>query len=126
MPPPRLKDSPIVLDKEPLSGKDPTKVDGQADPTQQGQSKGPPKEELEQKKKKSEPKKKPTAWIEIKLVDDQNKPVAHEPYQITLPDGTTVHEGLLDDQGQARVSGFAPGTCKVTFPSLDAREWRGK
>jgi type VI secretion system secreted protein VgrG len=68
-------------------------------------------------------KKKPH-WIEIELIDDQGKPVAGEHYRITLPDGTTLAEGRLDMKGRARVDGIDPGTCKVTFPDLDATTWR--
>jgi type VI secretion system secreted protein VgrG len=65
-------------------------------------------------------------WIEIKLVDTENKPVPGEPYRITLPDGQTVAEGTLDEKGFARVDGIDPGTCKVTFPNLDTSVWRKK
>jgi type VI secretion system secreted protein VgrG len=65
-------------------------------------------------------------WIEIKLVDDAGKPVPGEPYKITLPDGTTVADGTLDDKGFARVDGIDPGTCKVTFPNLDKDSWKPK
>jgi type VI secretion system secreted protein VgrG len=68
-------------------------------------------------------KKKPH-WIEIELIDEQGKPVPGEHYRITLPDGTTLAEGRLDMKGRARVDGIDPGTCKVTFPDLDARTWR--
>ncbi len=65
-----------------------------------------------------------TSWIEIVLVDEADKPVAGERYKITLPDGTTVREGSLDDKGFARVDGIEPGTCKVTFPELDKDAWK--
>jgi type VI secretion system secreted protein VgrG len=68
-------------------------------------------------------KKKPH-WIEIELIDQQGKPVPGEHYRITLPDGTTLAEGRLDDKGRARVDGIDPGTCKVTFPELDRTTWR--
>ena len=63
-------------------------------------------------------------WIEIELVDEQGKPVPGERYKITLPDGTTLAEGTLDEKGRARVDGIDPGTCKVTFPNLDAPSWK--
>ena len=66
------------------------------------------------------------SWIEIKLVDETNKPVPGERYRITLPDGTTLAEGTLDENGFARVDGIDPGTCKVTFPNLDQTAWRRK
>ena len=65
-------------------------------------------------------------WIEIKLVDQAGKPVPGEPYQITLPDGTTIADGTLDEKGFARVDNIDPGTCKVTFPNLDKDAWKPK
>ena len=65
-------------------------------------------------------------WIEIELLDKDNKPVPGEPYRVTLPDGQTVAEGTLDDKGVARVDGIDPGSCKVTFPQRDKRSWKPK
>ena len=72
----------------------------------------------------SEEAKKKKHWIEIELIDDKGKPVPGERYRITLPDGTTLAEGTLDAKGRARVDGIDPGTCKVTFPDLDAPTWK--
>jgi type VI secretion system secreted protein VgrG len=74
--------------------------------------------EEENKQKKS--------WIEIELMDEANKPVPGEAYRVTLPDGTTLAEGTLDEKGFARVDGIDPGTCKVTFPNLDKDAWQPK
>ena len=63
-----------------------------------------------------------TAWIEVELVDEDGEPVPGERYRITLPDDS-VAEGSLDDKGKARVEGFKPGNCKVTFPDLDKEAW---
>jgi type VI secretion system secreted protein VgrG len=63
------------------------------------------------------------SWIEIELVDEDGNPVPGEPYEITLPDGTTVARGTLDQNGFARVSGCDPGTCRITFPRLDRDAW---
>ena len=62
-------------------------------------------------------------WIEIELVDERGRPVPNERYSIELPDGA-VRNGSLDAQGLARLDGIQPGTCKVTFPRLDGREWK--
>ena len=62
-------------------------------------------------------------WIEIALADEAGKPVAGEKYRITLPDGATLAEGTLDEKGKARVEGFDPGSCKVTFPEIDEELW---
>ena len=63
------------------------------------------------------------SWIEIELVDEDDKPVPGETYEITLSDGT-VASGSLDEKGFARVDGIEPGTCKVTFPRLDKDAWK--
>lgn len=79
----------------------------------------PPPESAEEAAKKK-------SWIEIVLVDKNNKPVPGEPYIITLPDGTNSITGTLDQEGFARVDGIDPGTCKVTFPRLDKDTWKPK
>jgi len=63
------------------------------------------------------------SWVEIELVDEDDNPVPGEKYKVTLPDGKTVAEGTLDEVGYAKVSGIDPGTCKITFPTLDKDAW---
>ena len=70
----------------------------------------PPQTNAEKQQKKS--------WIEIKLLDEENRPVPGEPYEIKLPDGSVV-EGTLDGEGFARVDGIDPGSAEVKFPRLD-------
>ena len=65
-------------------------------------------------------------WIEIELLDEDGNPVSGETYSITLPDGTTVADGTLDEKGRARVDNIDPGTCKITFPNLDGEAWQPK
>jgi len=67
-----------------------------------------------------------THWIEIKLTDEQGKPVPGEPYRVVLPDGQTAVEGTLDEKGMARVEGIDSGTCTVTFPNRDKSAWAPK
>jgi len=68
-------------------------------------------------------KEKKLSWIEIELVDEEGKPVPSEKYSIDLPDGRKK-EGMLDSEGRARVDGIDPGTCNVSFPDRDAKDWK--
>jgi hypothetical protein len=68
------------------------------------------------------PKPKKT-WVEVELLDWEGNPAANERYEIRLPDGS-LQEGRLDASGHARFTGIDPGTCEVTFPDFDGREWR--
>lgn len=64
-----------------------------------------------------------TYVVELYLVDQDDHPVADQPYVVTLPDGST-REGTLDGQGRARVGGLTSAEgCEVCFPSLDADSW---
>lgn len=63
-----------------------------------------------------------TTWIELELLDEDEQPVAGEPYRIELSDGS-VATGTLDAHGHARVDGIPPGECQVTFPKLDEDAW---
>ena len=67
-----------------------------------------------------------THFIEINLVDEDSKPVPGEAYKVTLPDGTTVADGTLDEKGHARVENIDPGNCTVTFPNIDQDAWEPK
>jgi len=66
---------------------------------------------------------KKTDWIEIKLVDQEGKPVPGEKYRVELPDGS-IRQGVLNSEGVAWEGNLDPGTCKITFPDLDGTEWR--
>jgi type VI secretion system secreted protein VgrG len=63
------------------------------------------------------------SWISIKLVDQDNHSVPGEPFRIKLPDGSIV-DGQLDKKGLARISGIDPGSCQVSFPNRDAKDWK--
>jgi hypothetical protein len=65
---------------------------------------------------------KPTTWIGVRLMGADDRPIANERYRITAPDGA-IREGRLDDAGEIVLDGIDPGTCRVSFPDLDAREW---
>ncbi|PYS40769.1 MAG: hypothetical protein DMG14_09475 [Acidobacteria bacterium] len=68
-------------------------------------------------------KDKKLSWVEIELVDGEGKPIPSEKYLLELPDGKK-REGMLDSEGRARVDGIDPGTCKVSFPNRDAKDWK--
>jgi Rhs element Vgr protein len=70
-----------------------------------------------------EKQEKKLSWIEIELVDEAGDPVPSEKYLIELPDGTS-RSGMLDSKGYARIDGIDPGTCKVSFPDRDAKDWK--
>jgi hypothetical protein len=71
--------------------------------------------------RRAPPKKK--TWIEIVLVDENNRPVPHERFWLQFPDGSTL-EDRLDDAGTARVEEVDPGNCLVSFPDLDGAAWK--
>ncbi|APR80245.1 Hypothetical protein A7982_05592 [Minicystis rosea] len=57
-------------------------------------------------------------WIDLILVDADEKPMPGERYRITLPGGD-VREGTLDAQGRAHLDGLDPGDCEISFPDHD-------
>lgn len=61
-------------------------------------------------------------WIEIVLVDEHDQPVPGIKYRLKITDGS-VREGSLDSNGRVRINGIDPGSCEVSFPEIDAREW---
>ena len=63
-----------------------------------------------------------TTFIELEMVDDKGRPVPGLAYVIEASDGT-VYDGVLDDDGRARVDGIEPGDCRITFPDLDKDAW---
>ncbi len=65
----------------------------------------------------------PKSWIEVELVDGEDKPIAGERFELQLPDGETVYRGTTDANGIARVEGIDPGQCSITFPDLDEEAW---
>ena len=62
-------------------------------------------------------------WVGIELKDTNGRPTEGEAYRIRLPDGRMV-EGTLDGMGTAGVMGIDPGTASVSFPNLDAKDWK--
>lgn len=66
-----------------------------------------------------------SGWIEIELLDEDRNPVSSTKYEVTLPDGT-VASGTTDAAGIAKIEGFEPGECKVSFPDIDKDGWKLK
>jgi hypothetical protein len=66
---------------------------------------------------------KETTWIEIKLLDFNDKPLAGHPYKLELPDGT-VREGKVGADGLARITGIDPGQCKLTWKRQTVETYR--
>ncbi len=73
--------------------------------------------------KTDEEKKQKTAWIEIELVDSNNKPVAGEPCRVVFADNTEW-KGTLDHKGFVRLEQIEPGNCEVSFPKRDQKVWK--
>ena len=65
----------------------------------------------------------PKTWVGIELVDDVGRAVAGQRYVVKVPEGV-VHEGTLDAQGRARITSIDPGVCEISFPGIDAREYK--
>ncbi|HTO92221.1 MAG TPA: type VI secretion system tip protein VgrG [Candidatus Sulfotelmatobacter sp.] len=72
---------------------------------------------------KDAPQDKDKTWIEVELVDENKKPVAGEPYEVELPDGS-IATGTTGADGVARIEGVDPGSCKVRFPKRDKGAWK--
>lgn len=62
-------------------------------------------------------------WVEVELLDYSCRPVKGAKVEITLPDGSTTRTTLGGD-GTVKINGIDSGTCKVTFPDIDGREWK--
>jgi len=56
-------------------------------------------------------------WIDIKLVDHDEKPIANEDYILYLADGSIL-KGKLDGNGSKRIDNVPPGRWYVRFPNL--------
>jgi hypothetical protein len=62
------------------------------------------------------------SWVEVQLVGEDDKPIAGESYELTLPGGSVV-SGTLGDSGTIRIDDIPPGVCVVSFPKLDQEAW---
>lgn len=89
------------------------KVSGSHGSSQPGAKSSSDKDPLKDSKK---------TWVEVELLDKNKHPVKGLAIELTLPDGST-EKGTLSEKGSFRKDGIDPGTCRVRFPDLDAREW---
>jgi len=109
-----------------FAAEEPKAVSGRPCPERQPDVEVPPEPEVVQAKKPTPEKPKPEkkkSWIEIMLVDMDGKPMPGVRYRITPPGGGEPSEGTLNKFGQAGYYEIEPGTCKITFPDLDADAW---
>lgn len=58
----------------------------------------------------------------IELLDEDGQPLAGESWLLTFADSST-RTGVLDAQGQARLTDLPDQTFRLTFPNLDSEDW---
>jgi hypothetical protein len=61
-------------------------------------------------------------WIEFQLLDNDDRPIPNERYKVKLTDGS-IKDGHLGADGSVRFSGIDPGSCEISFPDLDTKDW---
>ena len=61
-------------------------------------------------------------WIEIKLVGENESPIANQEYRIILSNGE-VRTGRLNSEGYAKEENIPPGNCQVEFPRIGRSLW---
>jgi hypothetical protein len=83
----------------------------------------PPAPPPETPKTKPRPIQDLKTWIEIHLVDEQDKPVANVAYSVKVPEGV-IYEGKTDQHGKAKLVNIDPGMCDVSF-DIHEKEWKG-
>ena len=59
-------------------------------------------------------------WVDVELVDGDNRPMGGERYVLTLPDGTE-REGKLGEEGRATEKDVPPGRISVRFPDAEEK-----
>jgi len=55
--------------------------------------------------------------LEIRLLDEHDKPIANARFEVRLPGGD-IRRGTLDRDGFVRLEDVPKGACSVTFPEL--------
>lgn len=61
-------------------------------------------------------------WIEIRLQDEDGRPVPRARYRVRLPN-RQLRRGRLDQDGFARLDRIPSGRCEVSFPEYDYSSW---
>ncbi|MCZ6678718.1 MAG: type VI secretion system tip protein TssI/VgrG, partial [Candidatus Poribacteria bacterium] len=85
-------------------------------------SASPPDDEQSTAQEQTEEEQKKT-YIEIELLDEEDKPVTGERFWLKLPDGK-IAQGRTDELGIAKVAGLKEEDgYKICFPDLDKDMW---
>jgi len=79
---------------------------------------GPAPEPPQEPERPDRPAPETNDWIEILLVDDQDRGIPNQRYLIVTPDGIE-RRGFTDSLGTARISRIITGSCKISFPDID-------
>lgn len=58
-------------------------------------------------------------WVEVELLDENDKPIVDEHCIVTLPDGFTQFTYQTDGRGIVRLDRLVRGRCTFAFPDLD-------
>ena len=61
-------------------------------------------------------------WIDVRIVDDNDKPMAGKRARLHLADGVVI-EKVLGDDGSIRADETITGACKLVLPVKDRTEW---
>ena len=63
-------------------------------------------------------------WVGLQFVGEDDQPVAHESFELKLPDGS-VKRGRTDSYGYADTQNiYGEGDCELTFVDLDQDAWK--
>jgi len=62
-------------------------------------------------------------WVGVKMVGEDEHPIAGLTFRITAADGKLVAEGKLDSDGMAMVEHLPDTGYEVFFPDLDFDAW---
>jgi hypothetical protein len=71
----------------------------------------------------SPPLGKASAWMALRIIDQEGKGVPRRAFHIQK-DSQTLHEGYLDEEGHAHIDDLPAGTLDVAFPDIDPAERR--